>query len=257
MSWEIDVLLLTMLGAIAGGHIAIFGIGGLIHWNWFVRKKEQKAEWKIQPKRWPSDKKVKEAVKWSSLNLIFGGISGALLSTHFATGGWSMLRMNFSDLPIIWHVISFFLCLLMMDAYLYYSHRMLHTKPFYKRFHLLHHRWVDPHIFTTVAMHPVEFFFFQTGLILPMFILPQFWGVYIAAVLYTLIIGMIDHSGIKIKMPWWTFHDGDNTFHDEHHMYYHVNFGHHTGIWDKLHGTVRKVERKYGEDVYGGFGKKA
>ena len=34
----------------------------------------------------------------------------------------------------------------------------------------------------------------------------------------------------------------------------HVNFGQHLMLWDRLYGTLRRVDRKYGEHVYGGKG---
>lgn len=245
----------TAFRSIVGGYFFIFVIGGLIHWNWFVRKKDQKDEWKLQPKRWPSKKKIHKAIRYSALNLVFGGLTATCLLTYYLGGGWSMIKINVSDLPLIWHPISLLLSLIIMDASLYYSHRLMHTKFFYKNVHLLHHRWVDPHIFTTVAMHPVEFFFFQIGLILPMFLVPQYWGIYLLAIFYTMIIGMIDHCGIKVKMPKWTLHGGDNRFHDDHHALFHVNFGHHTHFWDNFHGTARQENKEYGEEVFGGFGK--
>jgi lathosterol oxidase len=248
-------LIATMIaGGLLFGQIMVFGLGGLFHVYFFVYKKEQKDDWKIQPKRWPSDEKVKSAIKYSAINLAFGTFTGVPLALYVMNGGWSMLYLNASDLPWVWHVMSFFLTLLLIDAYLYYSHRFLHTPLLYKKYHSVHHRWLDPHIFTTVAMHPVEFMFFQIGLILPMFLIPQWWVIYFAAIAYTFFIGLIDHCGVKIKMPWWTLHGGNNTFHDDHHKFFHTNFGHHTAIWDKLHGTVRQENRQYGEGVFGGKG---
>jgi lathosterol oxidase len=254
LGWSLSVIIPMLLGGLAFGMGTVFGLGGLFHAYYFIYKKNQKDEWKLQPKRWPSDEKVKSAIKYSAINLAFGTFTGVAIALWVLNGGWSMLYFNASDLPLVWHFISFFVCVIMIDAYLYYSHRFLHTPHFYKNYHSVHHRWLDPHIFTTVAMHPVEFMFFQVGLILPMFVLPQWWVVYFAAIAYTFIIGLIDHSGVRIKMPWWTLHGGDNSFHDDHHKFFHVNFGHHTGFWDKLHGTDRKENRQYGEKVFGGRG---
>jgi len=254
IGWSLSVIIPMLLIAMTFGMGVVFGLGGLFHAYYFVMKKDQKDEWKLQPKRWPSNDKVKMAIKFSAMNLVFGAFTGVSLALWVLNGGWSMLYFNASDLPLFWHPLSFIVCVLMMDAYLYYSHRFLHTPHFYKKYHAIHHRWLDPHIFTTVAMHPVEFMLFQIGLILPMFLLPQWWAVYIAAIIYTFGIGLIDHSGVKFKMPWWTFHGGDNYFHDDHHKFFHTNFGHHTGLWDKLHGTVRKENRHYGENVFGGRG---
>jgi hypothetical protein len=39
--------------------------------------------------------------------------------------------------------------------------------------------------------------------------------------------------------------------------YFHVNFGFNTYLFDWLHGTQRKKNRIYGEDIFGGKGKAA
>jgi lathosterol oxidase len=68
-------------------------------------------------------------------------------------------------------------------------------------------------------------------------------------VLYTYLIGMIDHCGIKVNWP-LPLHSG-NRFHDDHHVYFHCNYGHHTQVFDQLHGTMHRQDRRYGEHVFG------
>ncbi|MEM8594016.1 MAG: sterol desaturase family protein [Pseudomonadota bacterium] len=257
VGWGMSVVIPTLIGSIAFGFFLLFGLGGIFHRYYFKHRKDQKDEWKIQPRRWPSDERVKTAIKYSSMNLVFGGITGTFLTLWVLNHGWTMLSFNASDFPWYYHPFSFFLTVMLMDLYLYYSHRFLHSELLFESCHMIHHKWLDPHIYTTVAMHPIEFFLFQMGLIIPMFVVPQFWPVFILAVMYTYLIGMIDHSGVRIKMPWWTIHGGSNQFHDDHHKFFHVNFGHHTGIWDKLHGTVRREDREYGANIYGGKGRKS
>lgn len=57
--------------------------------------------------------------------------------------------------------------------------------------------------------------------------------------LYTYYHGIIDHSGINFKRFFWQPWQPDCIFHDNHHQYFHVNFGFNIEYWDK----VRK-ERK-------------
>ena len=37
---------------------------------------------------------------------------------------------------------------------------------------------------------------------------------------------------------------------------FHVNFGFNTYLFDWLHGTLKRNDRVYGEDIFGGKGKK-
>src|SRR5262249_41464636 len=100
--------------------------------------------------------------------------------------------------------------------------------------------------------HPVEFFFFMTFLLLPAFVVPVHGGVYVAIVAYTYLVGMIDHSGIRLAWP-LPLH-ASNRFHDDHHVYFHCNFGHHTALLDRLHGPARRADRRYDEHTSGGRG---
>ena len=74
----------------------------------------------------------------------------------------------------------------------------------------------------------------------------------IVVLVYVLTFNVIDHSGVDLRsrLPW----QGPSRFHDDHHLYFHVNFGQHLMIWDRLHGTLRRQKRSYGREVFGGKG---
>jgi lathosterol oxidase len=134
----------------------------------------------------------------------------------------------------------------------YYFHRFLHVKPLFRHIHRYHHRYVATGPFVVTAMHPAEFLILQLSAFIPLFILP-FHVVSVAAVLiYALVFNIIDHSGVRLtsRIPW----QGPTMYHDDHHAYFHCNFGQHLQIWDRLHGTLRRHGRRYGEDIYGGRG---
>ena len=46
--------------------------------------------------------------------------------------------------------------------------------------------------------------------------------------------GIIDHSGINFKAYWWQPWQPACIFHDNHHQYFHVNFGFNIEYWDKV-----------------------
>lgn len=52
--------------------------------------------------------------------------------------------------------------------------------------------------------------------------------------MYGYIHGIIDHSGIAFKAQWWQPWQPDAVFHDNHHQYFHVNFGFNMKIWDQV-----------------------
>lgn len=55
-----------------------------------------------------------------------------------------------------------------------------------------------------------------------------------AIFMYAYIHGIIDHSGITFKAQWWQPWQPDAIFHDNHHQYFHVNYGFNLFIWDKV-----------------------
>lgn len=73
--------------------------------------------------------------------------------------------------------------------------------------------------------------------------------------IYTYAHGILNHSGVNIKSFWWQPWQPDTMFHDNHHQYFHVNFGFNIGLWDVIHGTYRRKDRVYSEEIFGGRGK--
>lgn len=51
---------------------------------------------------------------------------------------------------------------------------------------------------------------------------------------YTYYHGIIDHSGINFKAYWWQPWQPNCIFHDNHHQYFHVNFGFNIKYWDTV-----------------------
>lgn len=138
------------------------------------------------------------------------------------------------------------------DAMAYYVHRVLHTRFVYKRIHKWHHRYKAPTAFSVAAMHPLEFLVFQAILVSPILWFPMHVSVYLGIMSYLYFYGLCDHSGVHLTALWpW---QPSSMFHDDHHKYFHCNFGQNLAIWDKFHDTFRKGDRQYGESIFGGRG---
>ncbi len=232
--------------------VTFWGGGGLVHWIYYVRKRHLAAEWKLQPKRFLSDELTRQAFLLGSGNIFLGAIVGGTFAWHVMRGGWSSIYFDAHEHGLWYLPVSAVFLFFMIDAGLYYSHRAFHGKLLFRHIHRHHHRFVAPIVFTTTAVHPVEFLTFEAFLILPAVILPVHWGVYVAVIAYTYFIGMVDHAGVKLSF-WLPLHT-NNAFHDDHHVYFHCNYAHHTQLWDRLHGTIRRSGRRYDESTFGGRG---
>jgi Delta7-sterol 5-desaturase len=246
-SWLISVGISVLVSI-----VTFWGLGGLLHWHFYVRRRDQAAQWKLQPKRFMQPSLVRHAFWLGGGNIMLGAVVGGTFAWHVTRGGWSALYFNPLEHGVLWLFGSAIATYFAIDAGLYYSHRFLHRRLLFRHVHRWHHRYTAPVVFTTTAVHPVEFLFFQFFVLLPALLIPVHWAVYILVVGYTYLIGMIDHCGIEVKWP-LPLHSG-NRFHDDHHVYFHCNYGHHTQLFDRLHATVRRGDRRYGADVFGGRG---
>jgi lathosterol oxidase len=216
--------------------ITFWGIGGLVHWWFYVRRRDQAEQWKLQPRRFLTPDLMRHAMLLGGFNLALGSLLGGTFVMWVKHGGYSSLSFELGRWGWLWIAPSFVLSYFAIDAGLYYSHRALHHRALFPYIHRLHHRYVAPTVFTTTAMHPLEFFIFTSFLVLPAFVIPMHVGTYLAVIGWTYFIGVLDHSGVRF--PWkLPLHD-DGRFHDDHHIYVSCNYGHHTSLWDRLHGTA-------------------
>ncbi len=229
--------------------VTFWGLGGLVHYWFYVRQRARAADWKQQPQRWLSPALSRHALLLGSGNLVLGSLLGGSFLWHLRRGGRSSLYFDAGRYGYLYLALSAVVVFFMIDAGLYYSHRLLHHRRLFRYIHRWHHRYVAPTVFTTTAMHPLEFVIFTAALLAPAFVIPVHAAVYAAVIGYTYFIGMLDHSGIRArwKLP---FHS-DNRFHDDHHVYFHCNYGHHTALWDRWHSTVRHPGRRYDEHHWG------
>jgi lathosterol oxidase len=241
------------VGASVGVSVATFwGLGGLVHYVFYVRRRASAASWKLQPQRWLTKRLSRHAFFLGSGNIVMGSIIGGTFAWRIARGGFTRLYFDPAKYGLWYLPVSALLLFFAIDAGLYYSHRALHGRFLFRHVHRWHHRYTAPIIFTTTAVHPLEFLTFELFLILPVFVIPAHVAVYVAVVAYTYFIGMVDHSGIRVA--WRLPLHANNRFHDDHHVYFHCNYAHHTMLLDRLHGTVRRVGRHYDEATFGGRG---
>jgi len=254
MGWSASLVqwALYVAGSVGVSLVTFWGLGGLVHWLFYVRRRDAAASWKLQPARFLSGRMVRHAFVLGSINIVMGSIIGGTFAWRIAQGGFTLLYTD-ADRYGLWYLpVSAVLLFFAIDAGLYYSHRALHGRFLFRHVHRWHHRYTAPVVFTTTAVHPIEFLTFEAFLILPAFVIPAHVAVYVAVIAYTYFIGMVDHCGIVVRWP-LPLH-ASNRFHDDHHVYFHCNYAHHTTVFDRLHGTVRVPGRRYDETTFGGRG---
>ena len=228
-------------------------VAGYYHYRYYVRRRDKPETWKCQPERFLTPKMHRTAILASTGSLtlssvitgilIYGMIVGVVktaIYTDVAAYGWTYTI----GMTIVLFVV--------MDYSAYWAHRMLHIKFLYEHVHRFHHRFGATSPYVATALHPVDILALQAASFLPLFFIPFHAASVAVVLLYVLVYNVIDHSGVRLVsvLPW----QPPSTYHDDHHVHFHVNFGQHLMIWDRIHGTLRRRNRRYGQDVFGGRG---
>ncbi|KAL4229152.1 hypothetical protein ACF0H5_012190 [Mactra antiquata] len=230
-----------------------WGIGLSFDKYFYKNRKNQPESWKCQPDRWLTRSNEWHEFILGSTNMFLGSVGSGFISCYIMNGGQNKLYTNISDYGWGYFLLSIPALFFYNEAISYYPHRFFHNPWLYKKVHKIHHRYGSPTLYSTTAMHPLEFLMYQTFLAIPVFTVPVHAVVFVTILLYGYYYGMMDHSGIKMDAVWpW---QPSSMFHDDHHRYFHCNFGFNTLIFDRFHGTLRKKNYKYGEKVFGGDGK--
>jgi lathosterol oxidase len=236
--------------AIAGGLGMYFGIGGWFEWYFYRRRRDRAAEWKCQPRRFAPARVQRRDVLLGTANMIGASCLSGVLAYLIATK--NPTRVYFGGHGVVFGVALTLVYFMATDVALYWAHRILHRPALFRSIHRWHHRNTTPTAFTSASMHPVEFFTYQSMVMLPLFLMPvPVWGL-IFVLVYQNFVALLDHSGVKLRsrLPW----QPPPRFHDDHHVYFHVNYGQTLGMWDRMFGTWRREGRVYGEHVFGGRG---
>jgi lathosterol oxidase len=243
------LLLLKCLAITVGGGLTVYWLPSLaLDWLYYKQRTDQAADWKLQPDRWAPKRLIKEERKLGTFNMTAASIVSGVLYYHVLTGGFSMLYFEVAEYGWAYTIGSSIAFFVIGDFGLYWGHRWMHRKGPYRFMHRVHHRFRTPSAFTAVAAHPFEILTFQAIALLPIFILPLHPGGVIAVLLYQHSVSLIDHSGVRFGMvlPW----QGPAAFHDDHHVYFHVNFAQTIHWWDRMFGTWRCGEISYGETSF-------
>jgi Delta7-sterol 5-desaturase len=168
----------------------------------------------------------------------------AVIASLFGLGQWlnEALGWGFQISHPSWlqMALSLVASLVIFDTWFYWLHRLLHTKPFYRRIHMWHHQTTTPEVWSNNSDLLLDNLFLQSYWLVAHFILPIAPGVLLAHKLYDQITGVIGHSGYELAglTAWPPSPLLSATHHDQHHRYVRCNFATHFSLWDRLMGTL-------------------
>lgn len=253
MDVDWPLLMRCLVGPIVAGLLIFHGVAGYYHLRYYVLRRDDPESWKIQSRRFLRPEQQRRAAWLSSANLTLGGFITGSLIFAITQGMPVPIYYDVADYGWPYTIASGVLLFVLNDGAAYYVHRLFHRKTLFRRFHRHHHKFVATSPYVTVAVHPVELVAQQGAAFLPLFFIPFHAAAIGVVLVYILVFNIVDHSGVRLRsrLPW----QGPSMYHDDHHTQFHCNFGQHLMLFDRLHGTLRRTDRAYGEDVFGGRGR--
>lgn len=171
---------------------------------------------------------------WPLSRMWAGEPTGLVWTVEEAGGIWAI-------------VIGNSVALLVLDAWLYWKHRLLHTRVLFA-FHRGHHGYRDPTSFSSFAVGIVE----SVLTFWPIVLLAFPWATHYAPTYFGLVAAFVTlnlylHCGVSSKLVEAVLPKaGLNTsaFHNRHHANANVNFGEALIVWDHLMGTHEAARKK-------------
>ncbi len=138
------------------------------------------------------------------------------------------------------------------DAYFYWTHRLMHWKPLYKRMHQTHHRSTNPSPWAAFAFHPLEAVVEAGVLFVFAFVFPIHVLALAVFVLWMNLFNILGHLGYELFPKWLTRSPlgcflNTSTNHNMHHQYFRGNYGLYFNWWDRMMGTTHP---KYEETLH-------
>lgn len=196
-------------------------------------------------------KRSKKLIAIESINtlktIVVFGIGGCLTTYYIYTGLFE-LYLHHDKYSIYYSIGSFFLLVILQDAYFYWTHRMLHSRLLFKRFHAVHHKSKSPTVLTSYNFSSLEALILYGITPLYLCFLPLNIITFQCFLVYTLLKDIQAHSGIEVFPRWWMNSPlkfiTTTTHHDLHHQNAGSNYGLHFTFWDRIMKTENKDYKK-------------
>lgn len=153
------------------------------------------------------------------------------------------LTWSLHEVGLSWEVICLQLLagVMLMDAWTYWKHRLLHTKTMY-HFHRYHHQFHDPTAFASFAVGPVETVLtFWPIWFLCLAVPKKYAPLHMSAITSFVLLNFYLHCGVTVDwledlLP--RFGLNSSAWHNVHHSHVRTHYGEISFIWDKICKTT-------------------
>ncbi len=201
---------------------------------------------RIQSNECPPDRVRADVVQSIRSLLVISAFLGLGLTLQSNGWGWTPLEPTPVNL-----LLGFLASLVLFDTWFYWGHRLIHTRPFYRRIHRWHHLSPTPTAWSNNSDTFLDNLFLQSYWLVAIFIIPISPWVLVVHKVYDQITGMIGHAGFEYFAgpgARWPSPMVATVFHDQHHKHFTCNYATHFSLWDRIMGTMHT---DYDESVRG------
>lgn len=134
-------------------------------------------------------------------------------------------------------ILSIITFLMFTDCFIYWIHRGLHYRLFYKFIHKPHHKWKVPTPFASHAFHPIDGFLQSLPYHVYPFLFPLHKITYLVLFIFVNVWTVSIHDGdYRVPVLLQPFVNG-SAHHTDHHILYKYNYGQFFTIWDRVGGS--------------------
>ncbi|MDH4451162.1 MAG: sterol desaturase family protein [Rhodoferax sp.] len=205
--------------------------------------------------QWPTAADVRREMTYSlSTLLVFAAVGVAVVAA--VVTGRAEVYVQVQPYGWTWLVLSFVLMLLWHDLYFYVTHRLLHTRWWFRRVHGVHHRSRHPSPWAAYAFHPLEALINAMVVPLALVVIPLHVGVLLAFTAHQVLRNAHGHAAVETMPAGFSHHRlwGHFTTTTHHHMHHETakgNYGLWFTWWDRWMGTEIAQYRQRFDEVTG------
>jgi ring-1,2-phenylacetyl-CoA epoxidase subunit PaaE len=218
----------------------VLSLGYFLVWKNF---KTRFQNWRIQINQRADATQIKEELKNAVNTLLIWAIYDSIL-LYLTAQGQTKMYTDVSEYGLVAAIATFFIMLVVDDAWFYWTHRLMHHPSVYRYVHAEHHKSIDVTPYSALSFHFLE------SIILPLWVtplamlVPMYMPVMFLFQIWAVYNNLKGHIGYEFfpenTNTTWLRYFTTSTHHNMHHSKFNGNYGLHFRFWDRLLGTEFK-----------------
>lgn len=174
--------------------------------------------------------------------IIFMGVGLVAFATPLRH--YNLQYDTISENGLMYWSLSILLMVVLHDTYFYWAHRLMHHPKFFRYFHSIHHKSINPSPWAAYAFHPLEGIV-EASVIFPIIFIIPFHKTAILTFLFIMMAyNVYGHLGFELYPKGFSKHligrwINTSVNHNQHHKDFVGNYGLYFLYWDRWMGTIR------------------